>query len=325
MSGAKSDGGGEHMPADVVRTDAHQLRPAASDSLQAEVVKVLARIHKTLIWERTAVVVALRAQLLEYFPAAVAAFQDLDAPAALEPLGKAPDPARAAKLNSRSGLRGPQARRRYKIIKTDAILAAPRSPQLGQPPAPTAVHAATLRSLIAVITTLNEQVRSLQGQVEAYFASTSAPRSICRMPTWARSTGPRVLSKRARRQLVPVRVRQGLQGTTLSPITRASGKKKIVAARYVRNDQFIDALMIQAFAALEVSPGCPRLPRPTARQGTRAQRHPAKTGQPAGRHPARMLQDRTCYDEAPAWGHRETPHNVRSPLDIQTPGMSWLG
>src|SRR4249919_968528 len=32
VSGAKSDGGDAHMLADVVRTDAHQLRPAAVDS-----------------------------------------------------------------------------------------------------------------------------------------------------------------------------------------------------------------------------------------------------------------------------------------------------
>src|SRR5215470_15383458 len=80
VSGAKSDGGDAHMLADVVRTDAHQLRPAAGDSAAAEAVKVLARTHKTLIWERTAVVLRLRAQLREYFPAAIAAFEDLDAP-----------------------------------------------------------------------------------------------------------------------------------------------------------------------------------------------------------------------------------------------------
>src|SRR6266516_4662879 len=101
VSGAKSDGGDAHMLADVVRTDAHQLRPAAGDSPAAEAVKVLARTHKTLIWQRAAVVLRLRAQLLEYFPAAVAAFEDLDAPDVLELLGKAPRPA----------LGGPQAGR----------------------------------------------------------------------------------------------------------------------------------------------------------------------------------------------------------------------
>jgi hypothetical protein len=59
---------------------------------------VLARTHKTLIWERAAVTQRLRAQLLEYFPAAVTAFDDLDAPDALELLAKAPGPARAKKL-----------------------------------------------------------------------------------------------------------------------------------------------------------------------------------------------------------------------------------
>ena len=98
VSGAKSDAGDAHVLADMVRTDSHQLRPAAGDSPQAEGVKVLARTHKTLIWERARQVQRLRHQLREYFPAALQAFEDLDAPDALELLAKAPDPARAAKL-----------------------------------------------------------------------------------------------------------------------------------------------------------------------------------------------------------------------------------
>ena len=40
-----------------------------------------------------------------------------------------------------------------------------------------------------------------------------------------------------------------------SPITRRSGKRKIVLARYVHNDRLIDALGLQAFAALRASLG----------------------------------------------------------------------
>ena len=98
VSGAKSDAGDAHMLADMVRTDSHQLRAVAGDSAEAEGLKVLARTHKTLIWERTRQVQRLRHQLREYFPAALEAFEDLDAPDTLELLGKAPDPARAAKL-----------------------------------------------------------------------------------------------------------------------------------------------------------------------------------------------------------------------------------
>jgi transposase len=170
VSGAKSDGGDAHMLADVVRTDAHQLRPAAADSPAVQAVKVLTRTHKTLIWERAAVVLRLRAQLLEYFPAAVAAFEDLDAPDTLELLSKAPDPTRAAKLTRAQVAAALRRAGRYKITeRTEMILTALRSPQLGQPPALTAAYAATLRSLIAVIATLNQQVSRLQGQVEAHF------------------------------------------------------------------------------------------------------------------------------------------------------------
>ena len=50
VSGAKSDPGDAHAMADMVRTMHHQLRPVAGDSAQAESVKVLSRMHKTLIW-----------------------------------------------------------------------------------------------------------------------------------------------------------------------------------------------------------------------------------------------------------------------------------
>ena len=100
------------MLADMVRTDSHQLRPAAGDSPEAEGIKVLARTHKTLIWERTRAVQRLRHQLREYFPAALEAFEDLDAPDTLELVGKAPDPAQAARLTRAPAAATSPARRR---------------------------------------------------------------------------------------------------------------------------------------------------------------------------------------------------------------------
>jgi transposase len=43
VSGAKSDPADAHILADMVRTDAHQLRPVAADSAAGEAVKVIAR------------------------------------------------------------------------------------------------------------------------------------------------------------------------------------------------------------------------------------------------------------------------------------------
>jgi hypothetical protein len=306
VSGAKSDAGDAHMLADTVRTDAHQLRPAAGDSPQAEGIKVLARTHKTLIWERSAVVLRLRAQLLEYFPAAVAAFEDLDAPDVLELLGKAPDPARAAKLTRAQVSAVLKRAGRYKITeRTDAILAALRSPQLGQPAALTAAYAATVRSLTAVIAAVNEQVASLQGQVEAHFGRHPDAEIYRSQPGLGAITGARVLGEFGDDpgRYASARNRRNYAGT--SPITRASGKRKIVAARFVRNDRLIDALMIQAFAALRVSPG--------ARAFYDAQHAKGLEHNDALRRLASRLvgilhgclKTRTCYDEATAWGHRE--------------------
>jgi transposase len=70
VSGAKTDAADAHTLADMVRTDAHQVRPVAGDSPDAEAIKVVARAHKTLIWERTRHTQRPRHQLRDYFPAA---------------------------------------------------------------------------------------------------------------------------------------------------------------------------------------------------------------------------------------------------------------
>jgi len=296
VSGAKSDSGDAHVLADVVRTDAHQLRPAAGDSQQAEAVKVLARTHTTLIWQRAAMAQRLRAQLLEYFPAAVTAFGDLDAPDALELLGKAPDPARAAKLTRAQISAVLKRAGRYKIAeRTGAILATLRSPQLAQAPA-----------LTAVIATLNDQVAVLQGQVEAHFGQHPDAEIYLSQPGLGAITGARVLGEFGDDpyRYACAKARRNYAGT--SPITRASGKKKIVAARFVRNDRLIDALMIQAFAALRVSPGARTFYDDLRARGIE---HNDALRRLANRLVGVLhgcLKTRTCYDEATAWGHRKT-------------------
>ena len=49
------------------------------------------------------------------------------------------------------------------------------------------------------------------------------------------------------------KARKNYAGT--APITRQSGKTKIVSARRIHNDRLVDALGLQAFAALKNSPG----------------------------------------------------------------------
>ena len=170
VSGAKSDAVDAHTLADMVRTDAHQLRPVAGDSPLAEAVKVVARTHKTMIWERTRNTQRLRHALREYFPAALEAFTDLDAPDTLELLGKAPDPAAAARLSlNQIKAALTRAGRRDIEVKATRIQAILRSEQLGRHPVLEQAYAATTRSAVAVLITLDARVKTLQAEVEAHF------------------------------------------------------------------------------------------------------------------------------------------------------------
>jgi len=306
VSGAKSDGGDAHMLADMVRTDSHQLRPAAGDSPGGQGIKVVARTHKTLIWDRTRQVQRLRHQLREYFPAAIEAFEDLDAPDALELLAKAPDPARARRLTrAQVAAALKRARRRNIKDKCDAILAALRSEHLGQPPALTAAYAATVRSLIAVITTLNEQVKTLEEQVREHFGRHPDAEIYQSQPGLGPILGARVLGEFGDdpHRYASSKSRKNYGGT--SPITRASGKKKVVAARFVHNDRLIDALMSWAFASLNASPGARAF---YDQQRAKGLEHNDALRRLANRLAGILhgcLKTRTLYDEATAWGHRE--------------------
>jgi transposase len=304
VSGAKSDPGDAHVLADMVRTSSHQLRPVAADSVEAEAVKVVSRMHKTLIWERTRATQRLRHALREYFPAALVAFEDLDAADTLELLAKAPDPDAAARLSlSQISAALKRARRRDIPVKAAMVQAALRSDQLRQPAVVTTAYAMSTRALVAVLTTLNEQVKVMEGQVEAHFGRHPDAEIILSQPGLGAVLGARVLGEfgDAKDRYASAKARKNYAAT--SPITRASGKKKTVLARFVHNDRLIDALMTQAFASLRVSPGARTY---YDRQRARGATYNAALRQLANRLVGILhgcLKTGTPYDESTAWSH----------------------
>jgi transposase len=304
VSGAKSDAADAHMLADMVRTDSHQLRPVAGDSAEAEAVKVVTRMHKTLIWERTRAVQRLRHALREYFPAALTAFEDLDAGDTLELLAKAPDPASAARLSlAQISAALKRARRRDIAAKAATIQAVLRAEHLGQPEVVTAAYAVSVRALVALLGTLNEQVKALQGQVEAHFGRHPDAEIILSQPGLGVILGARVLAEFGddHDRYATAKARKNYAAT--SPITRASGKKRVVAARFVHNDRLIDALLTQAFASLSNSSGARDY---YDRQRARGASYNAALRQLANRLVGILhgcLKTGTLYNETTAWSH----------------------
>ena len=104
--------------------------------------------------------------------------------------------------------------------------------------------------------------------------------------------------------------RKNYAGT--SPITVASGTKKAVLARHVRNRRLADAIYLWAFSALTASVPVPG-PTMTRRRAAGDSHHQALRA--LGNRLVGILhgclQTRTHYDEITAWAHR-----YRSDTDI---------
>jgi len=308
ISGAKSDAGDAHALADMVRTDGHQLRTIAGDSDTAAAVKVVARAHKTLVWERTRHMLRLRHGLRDFFPAALEAFEDLTAPDALELLIRAPDPTAAARLTTgqiTAALR--RAHRRNIETKAAAIRAALRTPHLTQPTPVVAAYAAVVRSQAAILGALRTEITTLHTEAETLFARHPAAAVYLSQPGLGPILAARVLAEFGDdpTRYSGARARKNYAGT--SPITRASGKSRAVHARHVHNDRLLDAPGRQAYTALSDSPGARTYYDQLRDRGTP---HHAALRQLANRLVGILhgsLKTSTTYNENTAWNHHTPP------------------
>jgi transposase len=306
-SGAKSDAVDAHVLAEIVRLDRDHHRQVAGDTELVDAVKLVARAHQTAIWERTRQVLRLRSALREYFPAAFESFDDLAAKDALLLLGRAPSPARAVKLTRGQVLSALRAGRRHHAeAKADALLAALRAPGLRQSAAVEAAYAAIVVGQVGLITALNDQIAQLQEVVAEHFGRHPAAEIYLSQPGLGEVLAARVLGEFGDdpKRFRDSRARKNYSGQ--SPITRASGRKTVVLARYATNRRLSAALHQQAFCALGASPGA-RAYYDSLR--ARKVGHHAALRQLANRLVGILhgcLKTGSKYDEVGAWQHQAT-------------------
>jgi len=305
-SGAKSDRGDAKVLADLVRTDRHNHRLVAADSGQVLAVRALARGHQSMIWARRAQANQLRSTLREFYPAALAAFDDLTSPEAVAVLRAAPQPALGAAL-SRTQVtaalrRGGRTRRLPE--RTAVIQAALRAPQLAPDPALAAAMGATTAALAAVIAEMTTQISALQAQLETGFEAHPDAGIVRSLPGLGTILGARVLGEfgDAPDRYLTAKSRKNYAGT--SPVTRASGTKRAVLARYARNRRLADAIYLWAFSAISTSPGARRYyDQHRAAGDTHHQALRALGNRLVGILHG-CLATATTYDEDTAWAHR---------------------
>jgi transposase len=306
LSGAKSDASDAKLLADLVRTDRHNHRPVAGDSADAEAIKVLARAHQSLVWTRTRHTNALRNALREYYPAALAAFEDLAHGDALGVLDRAPSPIQGARLPLtaiQSALkRG--GRQRNIAARAREIAAALRTQQLAASAPVAAAFAATTRATVGIIAELNRQIGELETTLAEHFETHPDADIYRSLPGLGVVLGARVLGEFGDdpNRYTDAKSRKNYAGT--SPLTIASGKKRAVLARHVRNRRLYDALDRWAFCALSTSPGA-RLfyDQRRAAENTHHQALRALGNRLVGILHG-CLRHHTDYDENTAWAHR---------------------
>jgi transposase len=257
-SGAKSDPGDAHVLAELVRLDRAHHRPVAGDSALAEHVKVLTRTHQSMIWSRQRQTNALRSMLREFYPGALAAFGDeLAGRDALAILAIAPSPEAGRRLSQSKIAAALRRAGRQRNLESTAeqIQAALRSPQLEAHPGVVGAYTAAVRSLVAVIAELVTQTEVLRAEVEAGFGRHPDTEIYLSQPGLGAILGARVLAEFGDDpdRYADPKARKNYSG--MAPITRASGTRRTVLARYARNRRLADALYHQAFTALGVSPG----------------------------------------------------------------------
>ena len=306
VSGAKSDPGDAKVLADLVRTDRHNHRRAGRDSALAEAVKMLARAHQSMIWSRRQHASRLRSALREYYPAALAAFDDLTSAEAVQVLRAAPEPALGAALSRAqitAALRRAGRTRRLNE-RTAAIQAALRAPHPQPPPVIAAAMGAGTRALAAVIAEMNTQVTGLERQLTADFETHPDAEVVRSLPGLGTILGARVLGESgdAPDRYLTAKSRKNSAGT--SPITRASGTRRVVLARHARNKRLADAIYLWAFSALSASPGARAFY--DARRAAGATHHQALRA--LGNRLVGILHGclthHTTYSETRAWAHR---------------------
>jgi hypothetical protein len=292
--------------ADLVRTDRHNHRRAAPDSDLAEAVKVLARAHQSMIWNRRRQANQLRSALREFYPAALAAFDDLTSGEAAAVLAAAPEPAVGAALSKTrlaAALRR-GGRTRGVSERAAVIQAALRAPQLRPSPAISAAMGAAVSASAAVIAEMTTQIAALEQQLAADFEQHPDAPVIRSLPGLGTILGARVLGEfgDAPNRYTDAKSRKNYAGT--SPITRASGTRRVVLARHARNKRLADAIYLWAFSAITASPGARafyderRAAGDTHHQALRALGN-RLVGILHG-----CLASHAPYDEATAWAHR---------------------
>jgi transposase len=164
-------------------------------------------------------------------------------------------------------------------------------------------YAAIVAGQVRLIAALNTEIEQLGEVVAAHFGRHPDAEIYASQPGLGVILGARVLAEfgDAPDRYADAKGRKNYAGT--SPITRASGRKKVVLARYARNRRLGDAVHQWAFCALKGSPGARAYYNALRARGIGHQAALRQLGNRLVGILHGCLKTHSLYDEHTAWDH----------------------
>lgn len=252
-SGRKDDRLDAEVLAQAVRTDRASLRALLPDSPEALEIATLARDHANLTRQQTRLRNQLRSALLEYFPAAVGAFE-LDAKSSVAFLARYAEPEAAARLSAATVarfLRGQRANRDA-AAKAEAIVAALRAPALRARPEVARAKARLVRTLCTQLLALHPAMRAYEHELADLLTRHPEGEIFLSFPGLGIVLASRVLAGTGDNRERFAAGYGPYAGT--APIVVQSGKRRVVKARIAAPKYFRDAVQQWADQARRWSP-----------------------------------------------------------------------
>ena len=241
-AGNKDDRFDAFVLADTLRTDRARLRPLTQDTEATKTLRATVRARRDLVKHRVALANQLRAHLQSAFPGAVGLFADLDSAISLKFLARFECQDRADWLSERR-LAAWLASVGYCGRKSPAALfanlqAAPR----GTVGPDGAARAHLTRAMLAVLTELVEQIKTLEAQIAEQLALHTDAHIFTSLPRSGTVRAARLLAEigDARGRFPDAASLACLAG--VAPSTRQSGKHKAVTFRWAVNKELRDAV-----------------------------------------------------------------------------------
>ncbi|HEX2298599.1 MAG TPA: IS110 family transposase [Pseudonocardiaceae bacterium] len=241
-AGNKDDRFDAFVLADVLRTDRTRLRALAPDSPATVTLRASCQARKDLIAHRIALTNQLRAHLQRVFPGAVGLFAELDSPISLRFLARFDCQDRADWLSPRrlaAWLRSVgYCGRRDPAVLHAHLASAPR----GTTGEHGSAAAHITRSLLSVLTSIVEQIKTLSEQISEQLDLHTDAHIFTNLPRSGTVRAARLLAEigDCRARFPTPESLACLAGA--APSTRKSGKLTIVSFRWSADKQLRDAI-----------------------------------------------------------------------------------